>query len=61
MERHETCVRRQTTCRCTTTHWRRYCRNYAKQTSEIEFNPEEITTDKIIEIIDNLGYRAITI
>jgi len=32
--------------------------NYAKQTSEVEFNPEDITEDKIIKIIDSLGYSA---
>lgn len=33
--------------------------NYAKQTCEVEFNPQEITEDKIVGIIDGLGYKAV--
>ena len=32
--------------------------NYAKQHTNVEFNPEEITEGKIIEIIKNVGYEA---
>lgn len=32
--------------------------SYSKQISEIEFNSEEIDEEKIIEIIDRLGYSA---
>jgi copper chaperone CopZ len=32
--------------------------NYAKQTSEVEFDPEFLTENKILEIIESLGYKA---
>lgn len=32
--------------------------NYAKQTSEVEYNSREINEHKILEIIDSLGYTA---
>ncbi len=33
--------------------------NYAKQTSEVEFDPEVLTENKILGIIESLGYKAI--
>ncbi len=32
--------------------------NYAKQKTEVEFNSEEISEDKIISLIQKLGYSA---
>lgn len=32
--------------------------NYTKQTSEVEFDPEFLTENKILEIIESLGYKA---
>ncbi len=33
--------------------------NYTKQTSEVEFDPEVLTENKILGIIESLGYKAI--
>lgn len=32
--------------------------NYAKQKTEVEFDPEKITDQKIIQIIKQVGYTA---
>lgn len=33
--------------------------SYAKETSEVEFDPKILSVDKILEIIESLGYKAI--
>ena len=33
--------------------------NYTKQTSVVEFDPEVLTENKILGIIESLGYKAI--
>jgi len=35
--------------------------NYAKQVTEVEYDEEKITLQKIIEVIKNTGYKAILI
>ncbi len=35
--------------------------NYAKQTTEIEFDPTQLKETKLIEIIKNIGYTATVI
>ncbi len=33
--------------------------SYAKQTSEVEFDPKILTEGKILGIIESLGYKAV--